>query len=382
MMNRFINMKFDKGLLLAVILLLVLGIVIIYTGTSPIAMQKGLPAEFFTISHIKKVLLGLFCMTLAVIVDYSFWYKFARPLFAVLLLAMILVLFQDAAVKGASRWLSIAGYKVQPSEFMKLGIFCLLSVKLVEAGDKINDFKVGFLRPLILVGIVCVMLILQPNFSMVLMILATSLVVIYVAGVPMKHLMKLLALCPLIVVVAYTQSYRSLRIKAWLDPDKYPDVAHQLRHSLIALGNGGITGTGIGQGTQKLGYVPESYKDAAFSILGEELGFIGAFLMLSLFAFLAYRGFAIARSSSTRFGKYLAVALTSSICLNMIFHVCVCTGLFPTTGQPLPFISFGGTSLVTTLISVGILLNISKSDTGQRIQEIPINSTIYSTRYL
>jgi cell division protein FtsW len=159
-------------------------------------------------------------------------------------------------------------------------------------------------------------------------------------------------------------------------------VAHQLRHSLIALGNGGITGTGIGQGTQKLGYVPESYKDAAFSILGEELGFIGAFLMLSLFAFLAYRGFAIARSSSTRFGKYLAVALTSSICLNMIFHVCVCTGLFPTTGQPLPFISFGGTSLVTTLISVGILLNISKSDTGQRIQEIPINSTIYSTRYL
>lgn len=382
MMDRFINMKFDKGLLLAVILLLALGIVIIYTGTSPIAMQKGLPAEFFTISHIKKVLLGLFMMSLAILVDYSVWYKLARPMFFICLLAMIAVLFQDASVKGASRWLSIGGLKIQPSEFMKLGIFCLLSVKLVEAGNEITDFKIGFLRPLILVALVCLTLILQPNFSMVLMILATSFILIYVAGVPMKHIMKILLLIPIIGIVGITQSYRSMRIKAWLDPDKYPDVAHQLRHSLIALGNGGISGTGIGQGTQKLGYVPESYKDAAFSILGEELGFIGTFLLLSLFAFFAYRGFAIARSSSTRFGRYLAVALTSSICLNMIFHVCVCTGLFPTTGQPLPFISFGGTSLVTTLIAVGILLNISKPNTGQKIREIPINSAFYSARFI
>ena len=381
-MDRFLNMKFDKGLLLAVILLLVLGIVIIYTGTSPIAMQKGLAAEYFTISHIKKVVLGLFMMCVALVLDYSVWYKLARPLFVICLLAMIAVLFQGDSVKGASRWLSIAGMKIQPSEFMKLGIFCLLSVKLVEAGDQINDFKTGFFRPLILVGIVCVTLILQPNFSMVLMVLATSLILIYVAGVPMKHLMTLIIFPPILSIIAYTQSYRSLRIKAWLDPESYPEKAYQLRHSLIALGNGGFKGNGIGQGTQKLGYVPESYKDAAFSILGEELGFIGAFLMLSLFAFLAYRGFAIARSSSTRFGKYLAVALTSSICLNMIFHVCVCTGLFPTTGQPLPFISFGGTSLVMTLLSIGILLNISKPNTGQNIREIPINSAFYSTRYL
>lgn len=380
-MEKTLNMKFDKGLLLAVILLLVVGIVIVYTGTSPIAMQKGLPAEYFAISHIKKVLIGLFAMVVVMMIDYSFWYKLARPLFFFCMLAMLAVFFQGEAVKGAARWLSFGSIKLQPSEFMKLGIFSLLSVKLVEAGNDIKNFKVGFMRPMVLVGMVSIALFFQPNYSMMIMILATSIVLIYVSGVPLKHIMKVFVFSPVLVIVAYTQAYRTMRIKAWLDPEKYPDVAHQLRHSLIALGNGGFSGTGIGQGTQKLGYVPESYKDAAFSILGEELGFIGAFIVLFLFAIFAYRGFLIARSSTTRFGKYFAVALTSSICINMMIHVCVCTGLIPTTGQPLPFISFGGTSLIIALVSVGILLNISKPNTGKQIHEVQINSTSYSMRY-
>jgi cell division protein FtsW len=382
-MEMHINMKFDKWLLLAVLVLLALGVFVIYTGSSHAAMEKGFSPAYYTIVHIKKIAMGLCALCFGFFVDHRFWLKVARLGFILCLGLLIAVLFQSVEVKGAARWLDLGFLKLQPSEAMKLAIFALLSVKLADAGDQMQSFKVGFLRPMILVGMVALVLLLQPNFSMVLMVVGTAFVMLFVAGTRLTHLViPLLACIPAAFFVAFFEEYRVKRIMAFLHPEQYAKGdAYQLIQSLISLGNGGLFGTGIGQGTQKLGFVPESYKDAAFTILGEELGFLGTLCVLILFAVVAYRGFTIARNARSRFAKYFAVALTTSICLNAIFHICVCTGLMPTTGQPLPFISFGGTSLVVALLSVGILLNISRPTSGALIHEDPIGPNGYSVRY-
>ena len=151
---------------------------------------------------------------------------------------------------------------------------------------------------------------------------------------------------------------------------------HQLVHSLEALGNGGLLGTGAGMGEQKLGYLPEAHKDVVYAAIGEEYGFVGTFLVLVAFAILFSQGYNIARGATTRFGKYMAVALTTSLFLNFIIHVCVCVGLFPTTGQPLPFLSFGGTNLLLSAAFIGILLNISRPTSGRSIREPYMNNTV------
>jgi len=382
-MESRINIKFDKWLLLAVLVLLALGVFVIYTGSSHAAMQKGLSPAYYTIAHLKKIAVGLCALCFGFFVDHRIWLKIARVAFVVCLGLLIAVILQGVSVKGAARWLDLGFIKLQPSEAMKLAIFSLLAMKLAAAGDQMQSFKTGFLRPMILVGLVAVILLLQPNFSMVLMVVATAFVMLFVAGTRLTHLViPILACIPAAVYLAFSEGYRQKRMLAFLHPEDYAQGdAYQLIQSLISLGNGGIFGTGIGQGTQKLGFVPESYKDAAFTILGEELGFIGTLCVLILFAVVAYRGFTIARNARSRFAKYFAVALTTSICLNAIFHICVCTGLMPTTGQPLPFISFGGTSLVVALLSVGILLNISRPTSGALIHEDPIGPNGYSVRY-
>jgi cell division protein FtsW len=214
------------------------------------------------------------------------------------------------------------------------------------------------------------LLALQPNFSMLILFAGITFVVLLVAGARLKYLMPVLGGGALLgVIVLLIKSHTSKRIAAFFDPNANQISAMQGERALEALGNGGVFGTGIGMGMQKLGYLPEAHKDVVYAVIGEEMGFVGTFLILALFGCLFYQGFEIARHSSTRFGKYMAVALTTSLFLNFLVHVCVCTGLFPTTGQPLPFLSFGGTNLIFSGLFVGILLNISKSGTGKKIVE-------------
>ncbi len=371
--------KFDRVLLLSVFVLLMLGLIVVYTGSSHIALQKGFSGSYFVWSHFGKVVAGIGALVLGLMLNHHLWYKLARVMFWICCILLLAVLFQGESVKGAARWLSVGGMRIQPSELMKFAVIVLFAVKLSQAGNQIKEFKVGFAAPMCLVAIVCVLLLLQPNFSMVLMILTTSFMMLFVAGARLKHLViPILFLAPMMVYLAVSEGYRAERVKAFLEPEKYAaNESYQLMQSLISLGNGGALGKGVGQGTQKLGFIPESYKDAAFSVLGEEFGFLGTGIAILAFAFISYRGLNIAKKAKSRFAANLAVGLTAAICLNAVFHICVCTGLMPTTGQPLPFLSFGGTNLIVTLFFVGVLLNISLPDSGEGIKEIPLEETRY-----
>lgn len=379
-MENRLNMKFDKWLLAAVFALLVFGAFAVYTASSSIAAQKGLPTSYFLISHLKNIAIGLVLLTVGFVVDHRVWLKFARPLFVVSVILLALVPIIGVNSHGARRWLSLGFTQIQPSEIGKLALFLLLSAKLAAAGDDIRTFKVGYIRPMVPVAVVGGLLLLEPNFSMFALIVAITYILLFVAGTNAKHLaLTVLPVVPLAGLIAILQPYRLARIEAFIHPEEHlQQKGYQLYHFLIGLGNGGLLGTGIGQGTQKLGFIPESYKDGVFAVLGEELGFVGSFIILALLGLVIYRGFIIAKGAHTRFAKYLAVALSTSLFLNILIHVCVCTGLMPTTGQPLPFISYGGTSLAVSLLSVGVLLNISRPGSGTAIHEEPV--TGYSTK--
>lgn len=362
--------RVDPLLLLSVLLLLGVGAVVIYSGSGPLAESKHLPASYFMISHLKKIVLGLICMGIGLRVDHQIWVKFARPFFYVSILLLVGVLVLGFAAHGATRWLSIGGFDFQPSEIMKISIIFLLAAKLAEAGEDIQNFKIGFVRPLILVGLVFLLIILQPNYSMATSIFFVCVVMMFAAGTQVKHLALLgLAAIPAVVVLAITSSYRLKRVMAFMDPTGHTGSSYQQLQSLISLGNGGLFGTGLGQGTQKLGYLPMPFTDTIYAILGEEMGFLGTTLVLGLFLIVMWRGYMIARHSTSRFGRNVAVALTTALGLNVFMHVGVCTRILPATGQPLPLVSFGGSSLLMNLFAMGVLLNLSNPDTGKGIKE-------------
>ncbi len=364
-------LNFDKGLLLAVIGLLVLGVYVIYSGSNFRATQNGFPESYYAMKHLRFIGIGLLPMSLAIFVDHRIFHRLAQPIFLFCLALLVVVIVCGMAAKGATRWLSIGGMSLQPAEFMKLAIFALMSRKLSKLGDNIVDLKEGYLKPLILLLVVCALIIGQPNLSMALIIFSSIFVLFFVSGVRVRYLlMSFVPVILTVVALCLLAPYRLKRIQAFLHPEEHlKDGGYQLWSSLVSLGHGGWFGTGVGQGTQKLGFLPESYKDVAYSLLGEELGVFGTFLVLSLFGVIVYKGLMIARNARSRFSRYFAICLTTSLAFNMSFHVAVCTGLIPTTGQPLPFISYGGTNLIVSMISVGILLNISRARTGEILDE-------------
>lgn len=371
------SFKLDLPLLLVTMALVALGVVVIYSSSGPHAEIRHLPSSFFIVNHLKKLAVGLVVMGLGLMVDHRVWLKVARPLFLVSLVLLVVVLIPGVGInkKGASRWINI-GFEFQPSEMMKYALAFLMAAKLADAGDQIRDLKVGFIRPLLLTGVVFGLIFLQPNFSMASMLLIVVVVMMFAAGTPLKYFLVSAGLAiPALVGLLFFESYRLRRFNAFFNPDGNTTVDYQQMQSLIGLGNGGLFGTGLGQGTQKFGFLPEPFTDTIFAILGEELGFIGTFAVVTLFAILAWRGFNIARNTPTRFGSLLAVALTTSLCLNVMIHVAVCIRLMPATGQPLPLVSYGGTSLIMNMFAIGVLLNLSKPGSGSRISEAPSGTT-------
>lgn len=364
-------LNFDKGLLLAVIGLLVLGVYVIYSGSNFRATELGHPGSYYAMKHLTFIGIGFFPMCLAVFVDHRIFHKLAQPVFLVCIVLLLAVIVCGFAAKGATRWLSIGGMSLQPAEFMKIAIFAQMSRKLSKLGDDITDLKKGYIKPLTVLLIVCGLIIKQPNLSMALMIFATIYILFFVAGVRVRYLlMSFIPVVLSVVALCLLAPYRLRRIQAFLHPEEHlNEGGYQLWSSLVSLGHGGWIGTGVGQGTQKLGFLPESYKDVAYSLLGEELGFCGTLVVLLLFGIIVYKGLMIARNARSRFSRYFAICLTTSLAFNMCFHVAVCTGLIPTTGQPLPFISYGGTNLIVSMVSVGILLNISRARTGEILDE-------------
>ncbi|WP_290760739.1 putative peptidoglycan glycosyltransferase FtsW [Fibrobacter sp. UBA4297] len=358
----------NKLLLFVTLALMCFGIAVIYSASAPVASLKNLAPEHYLMKHLSKVLASFVILAAFCKIDYALWKVAARYIFGFGAILTLAATIMGVATKGASRWI----FGIQPSEILKFGFIIWICSKLSDAGDDIKSLKCTIIQPAIPLGISAVILLSQPNFSMFIMFCMLLLVLLLVSGANYKYVsIAALGSIPAGIIAMLCTSHTRKRILAFFSDEGTSSAGaqYQVDHALEALGNGGIFGTGAGLGVQKFGYLPEAYKDVVYAVIGEEYGFLGTLLVLVAFAILFSQGYNIARASTTRFGRYLAVALTTSIFMNFVIHVCVCVRLIPATGQPLPFISFGGTNLMVTSAFIGILLNISRPTSGRSIHE-------------
>ncbi|MCG2675749.1 putative lipid II flippase FtsW [bacterium] len=351
------------GLFLITLALISIGIIMVYSASAILSLDKYNDPYFFLKRQMAWVFLGLVGMFFAARVNYRALPKLLKPLLLLTLFLLILVLFPQFGkeVAGARRWLRIGDFTLQPSEVAKLILILYMADTLSRKKEKIKDLVYGFLPPLIILGTIFILILRQPDLGTALIILAVILGMLFVSGVRLKHLFSLfLVALPGIWLLINKVGYRKRRILAFLDPWSDPQgYGFQIIQSLIALGSGGILGRGLGEGTQKLFYLPAPHTDFIFAILGEELGFLGGVAVIILFGAFIYFGARIARRAPDLFGSLLALGITTWIGLQAMINIGVATGTLPTKGIPLPFISFGGSSLIFSLIGVGILLSIS-----------------------
>ncbi|MBN6185939.1 stage V sporulation protein E [Aneurinibacillus sp. BA2021] len=351
----------DFLIIVATFVLLAVGVVMVYSSSAVVAAQKGDPF-FFTKRQLIFAVLGVVAMFMTMNIDYWVWKRWAKPglLFCFFLLVVVLVIGKE--VNGAKSWLGIGAFGIQPAEFMKLGMAAFLAKWLSENQKEIGSFMKGLLPTL---GIVCLafgLIMLQPDLGTGTVLLGTSVLMIFVAGMRLAHLfgLALLGVAGFIGLILVAP-YRMDRITAFVDPWSDPlGTGYQLIQSLYAIGPGGLMGLGIGMSRQKFLYLPEPYNDFIFSILAEELGFIGGVTVLLLFLLLLWRGMRIAITAPDLFGSLLATGIIGMLAIQVIINVGVVTGMFPVTGITLPFLSYGGSSLTLMLTGIGVLLNISR----------------------
>jgi cell division protein FtsW len=375
-MSRTRRNHIDLATLTAVLILMVLSLGVVYSASSTWSYEKFGQSSHLLNSHAVKILLGIFALFIGMNVDYLKYKKFTKPalIAAIILLSVTFVL--GGEMKGAMRWLRFGGFGVQPSEFAKFALLFHLCALVSTKGETIKDFKKGLMPMLIWIGVVVALVMAQPNFSAGMMIILLSCVMLFVSRARFFHLLGTgLAILPLVGLYMVSASYRMNRIRSFLGGKWGGKVNYQLWQGIIGFGNGGLFGVGPGESKQRDFFLPESYGDFVFSIVGEEYGFIGTTFFLALFLFIMLRGFKIAKNAKDEFSRLLAIAITSTVTLYALVNAGVTLGILPTTGLPMPFVSYGGSSLLFTSFAVGILLNIStRTDMHPRTQ--PIEETV------
>ena len=342
-----------------------LGIVMVYSASSVAAQAQYRDGAFFLKRQVLYTIIGLAAMSVAWKVHYARLRRWTVPLLVLTVLAVIVVLFPHVgrAAGGARRWLPLGGvFNFQPAELAKLGLILYLSNFLANRGARVRQFIPGLVPPLLVLLILAVAILKQPDLGSVLILAMIAGVMLFVGGARLVHLLALgCAAVPAVIAVVLHESYRSSRLLAFLDPWKDPrGTGFHIIQSLLALGSGGLTGLGLGHSTQKFFYLPERHTDFIFAIIGEELGLAGAGAVLVLFALIAVWGFRIASRLPDRYGILLTTGLTTMLVGQAALNIGVVTGAVPITGVPLPFISFGGSSLVSNYLAIGMLLNLSQ----------------------
>jgi cell division protein FtsW len=342
--------------------LLVLGLMMVMSSSAALAYLKYGDSFLFLKRHLMNMTLGLGVFAVFALVDYKWLGRVAPGMMAVAGVILVLVLFVGVGSEAAPvrRWLPVGGFFVQPSEVAKFALVVFLASYLATRDLKANPRDV--VVPAAITGGVFTLVVLEPDFGMAFLITLCAFVVLFVAGLRIKHILAFAAAAiPVFVLVVLTTHYRVSRLEGFLDPWRHArGKGYQVIQSLIALGSGGLLGKGLGASTQKLFYLPQPHTDFAYAILGEELGFLGAAAVVVAFAALFTVGVKIAVRARDRFGCYLAVGVSTIIGAQAAVNVGVCLGLLPTTGIPLPFISYGGASLVISMASIGILVNIAR----------------------
>ncbi len=355
----------DAGMLLAVTVFLVLvGLLTVYSASSFLAQKQGLPDHYYLRQQASKALVGLIALYVMARVDYRVHARLAWPFMAFTLLTLLLLVFPGtesiAPVRnGARRWIDL-GIRFQPSELAKLVMVMWAAALAAKKGDRIRSLRWGLAAFAIVYLSMAFLIMLQPDLSSAALIGLLCGVVLFAAGARIGHfiLLGILAV-PLFWEWIRAASYRLARLVTFLNAGSDPEGAgYQLRQALIAVGSGGLFGVGFGESAQKYYFLPEPHNDFAFAIIAEEWGWIGSVIIGLAIAVFGYFGLRIARRAPDAFGFLLAVGLTALVVVSALIHMCVCVGLLPTTGVTLPFISYGGSSLVVSLAAVGILLNI------------------------
>lgn len=359
----FVKKRQDVMILILVALLLFMGIVMVYSSSAFFALDKYRSTYYFLKKQLFWILVGSLMLILFRNIKYEVLQKYSKFLFAAAIVLMFFVFIPHIgkASSGAKRWIYLFGFSFEPSELLKLAFIIYMADAISRKQEQMKSFAKGLLPFLIIIGVVSVILYLQPDLGAILLMFSLGMIMLFVGGVRLRHvLMSILISSPLIYVAIIKASYRAKRILAFLDPWKDPQgVSFQIVQSFIAFGSGGLFGKGLGKSTQKLFYLPEAHTDFIFAIVGEELGLIGASVILALFAFLIWKGIGLSLEIEDNFGKLLVVGVISYIGLQAFINMSVVTGLLPTKGMTLPFISYGGSSLVINMIAIGILLNCS-----------------------
>jgi cell division protein FtsW len=356
----------DLPLFLAVLALMMFSIGVVYSASVAISgVKHGGDVNYLFRSHAIRVVLGVAALFVGMRVHYHAYRKLSRIVLVAGLLLLVFVLVAGTTVKGAQRWVSIGPIQFQPSEFAKFALVIHLAVLLAQKQKYIRDFKKGFLPLLVWIGAVTGLVFLQPNFSTGAIILAISFMLLFVGRARIAHMVGTLAAgIPLVLAYAVSAPYRWTRLTAhFLDSGNASAAVeasrYQIEQALIGLGNGGWFGVGMGMSRQRELFLPESYTDFIFAIVGEEYGFIGAAIVIAVFVLITIRGLKIAKRATDDLGRYLATGITCTIATYALVNILVTTGLAPTTGLPMPLVSYGGTTIIFTAYALGVLLNIS-----------------------
>jgi len=369
----------DRTLLIVVAFLVILGMMAIFSASAPKSMEMGLNPARFVLNQMLFLIVGFLGMKFLTNYDYKNLVVWTMPLMimVVALLALVNYTPLGVTVNEAKRWINIGFFQFQPSEFAKPAVVLLLASAFYKNCKIFDSSKLIYFLPILAMTF---MVFKQPNLSMVILLLSTSLVMYLSAGGPMKIFVMGAGAGLMAVLTAgathLIKPYQMSRITTWINPEADPlGAGYNVIQSLVAFATGGFWGVGYGSSKQKLAWLPEAHTDFIFAVIGEELGFTGCLLVIGLFITLIHRGFLIASRCPDMYGKLLAVGITFSIGFQAFLNMSVASSFLPATGVPLPFISYGGSSLMVSMWMVGILLNISK----KRVKKIRVRSNV---RYL
>jgi cell division protein FtsW len=363
----------DLPLFFSVLILMVLSLGVVYSASSTLSLvREGWSGKFLE-SHALKVLIAFVAIFVTMQIDYHKYRTLTKRALILALGLLVITLLVGVAFKGAARWLRVGGFGLQPSEFAKFALVFHLAVLMSEKKERVTDFATSFAPMVVWIGSAALLVLVQPNFSTGAMIIGISFFMMYMGRVKLSHLgLTVLAVLPALLIYMVSAPYRMKRIMGYLGMGDAAKVNEQLRAGIIGFGNGGIFGLGPGASRQRDGFLPESFGDFVFSIVGEEYGLIGTVFLMGVFLIIMLRGMKIAKHAPDELGRMLAVGITTAITLYALVNAAVTLGILPTTGLPMPFISFGGTSLVVSAAAVGVLLNIStQTDLHPRVSGAP-----------
>jgi len=356
---------YDPFLLASVVILLAIGWIMVYSSSAVMADLTYHDSFKFFKKQLLVTIAGLIAMMLAMKIDYRVLHAGTYPLVILTMFLLTIVLIPALGVSlqvgVARRWLMTPWFTIQPSELGKLTLTIFIAYSLSKKGDKIKQFTFGFLPVILISAIMIILVVVEPDVGTAIFMGTLTMVLLFVGGTRLSHIISIpifAAPALYLLITHFDYSYR--RILAYLRPwEDVQGMGFQMVQSFVALGSGGLWGVGLGDGKQKLFFLPAAHTDFIFAILGEEMGFVGVMAVILIFSFMVWRGLRIAMRTEDAFGSYLAVGITAMIALQVIINMGVVVGLLPTKGLTLPFISYGGTSLLTNLVAMGILLNIS-----------------------